>query len=149
MDPKRDKIVRIIPTEIGKDEKGRTLFTRQWQADKASRYFGFDVSVENLKPLLAKARVKLEKVSFQEEGDLLIYGYAGRPLLMLCRKDGLFYSPASEVETYGEGAVQHQAHIFLNLLKANGMTKATQGKALHSLSVRQVLGKLKSYGSGT
>jgi len=42
---------------------------------KAGRFFGANVSVEKLKPLLEKAKVKLEKVTLKEEGDFLVYGY--------------------------------------------------------------------------
>ena len=141
------KVVRIVPIEIERDNKRKIVFTRQWQTDKAGRFFGVNVSVEKLKPLLAKVKVKLEKVTLKEDGDFLVYGYSGKPLIELNRKDGQFYSSASEFEAYGKEAVSQQAHIVLNLLKANGFSNATTGKPVYPSSARQVLGKLRTYQS--
>ncbi len=139
--------VRIIPTETKRDTRGNVLFVREWETDKSARFFSANISSEKLKSLLAKARVKLEKVNLAEEGDFMIYGYAGKPSVKLNRRDGQFYSLASEMETFGKELVQQQAHIVLNLLKISGLSNALEGKPVYASSARQVLGKLRTYQS--
>jgi hypothetical protein len=143
------KLVRILPVETQTDPKDKTgqkiLMQRHWQADKSGRFFAANLSPTQLKPALAKGRVKLENLSLQEEGDLLIYRYKGRPLIVLNRKDGLFYSLPLELSQFGQSAVEHQAHIVLDLLKQSGLSNASVGRGVHSASAREVLSNLRSY----
>jgi hypothetical protein len=143
------KLVRILPVETQTDPKDKTgqriLMQRHWQADKMGRFFAANLSPTQLKPALVKARVKLEKLSLKEDGDCLVYQYKGRPLIMLNRKDGLFYSLPSELTQFGQAAVEHQAHIVLELLKQNGLSNATAGRAVQMSSDRAVLSQLRSY----
>jgi hypothetical protein len=139
--------VRIIPTETKRETKGNVLYIREWEADKSARFFSAIISSEKLKSIFAKARVKLEKVTLGEEGDFVVYGYAGKPSVKLNRRDGQFYSLTSEIETFGKELVQQQAHIVLNLLKTNGLSNALEGKPVYVSSARQVLGKLRTYQS--
>jgi hypothetical protein len=137
--------VRIIPVETDRNEKEKKLTQRHWQPDKFGRFIPATLSIGQLKPILVKERVKLENLSLKEEGDSIIYKYKGRPLLKLNRGDGQFYSLPSEIGEYGEESVQHQAHIVMNMLKTNGLTKAAIGKPVFTSSARQLLGQLKSY----
>ncbi len=143
------RLTRFVPMETDsnyKDKYGKKmLMQRLWQPDKAGRYFLSSLSSEKLKPILAKARVKLENLLLKDEGDFIAYMYKGRPLIKLNLKDGQFYAPASEFEVYGKEAVQQQAHIVLDVLKQNGFSNAVIGKPVFPASARQVLGKLKTY----
>lgn len=133
---------------MAKDEKGNPLYTRQWESNKSGRFFSATVTTQKLTLLLEKAKVKMPKVTLREEGTCLIYGYEAKPTLWLNRANGQFYALASEAESFGEAAVQHQAHIVLNLLKTGGFSNAILCKAVYSSSARQVLGKLRTYQSG-
>jgi hypothetical protein len=139
--------IRIIPTETKRDDKGKTLFVREWQTDKSARFFAASVSSDKLKVILGKARIKLEKMTLREEGEFLVYTYAGKPSVKLNRRDGQFYSSASEIEACGKDAVQQQAHIVLNLLKTNSLSNAIEGKPVCAPSARRVLDNLKTYHS--
>jgi hypothetical protein len=139
------KLVRVVPVETYRNEKERRLVQRQWQQDKFGRFFPVTLSIDQLKPILVKARVKMEKLSLKEEDDSIVYHYKGRPMLKLNRKDGQFYSLPSEIEEYGEEAVQHQAHIVLDMLKTSGLSKAGTGKSVVTSSARQILGQLRTY----
>ena len=143
------KLVRIVPVETETDPKDKSgekiLMQRQWQADKFGRFFPTSLSAEQIKKILAKTRVKMENLSLKEETDFIVYKYKGRPQINLNKKDGLFYTPYSEIEVYGLVAVQHQAHIVIEILKTHGTSTAVMGTPVHPTSVRQVLGKLKTY----
>jgi hypothetical protein len=147
--PNHTKLGRIVPVELIVENEGksgeRKVAHRQWQPDRSGRYFPATLSAEKLKPLLAKARVKLENVLLKDEGESIVYRYKGRPLIRLNVKDGQFYAPASEIEEQGRDSVQHQAHIVLDVLKKSGFSNAAMGKQVFQSSARQVLGQLKTY----
>jgi hypothetical protein len=143
------KSIRIIPAEIETDPKDKSgkkiLMQRQWQADKFGRFFLANVSAEEIRKILGKTQVKVENLFLKDEGDSVVYKYKGRPMIKLNKKDGLVYSPTSEIEAHGKEAVQHQAHIVLNMLKKYGFSNATMGKPVCSSSARNLLGNLKTY----
>ncbi len=143
------KVTRIVPIQLDLEDKGKSgekrASYRQWQPDRSGRYFPASLSAEKLKPILAKAKVKVENVWLKDEGDFIIYKYKGRPLIQLYLKDGQFYSPASEIEEHGRNLVQHQAHIVVDVLKKSGLSNAAIGKQVFQSSARQVLSKLKTY----
>jgi len=153
MNKENSKLFKIFPVETDRnheDKSGeKSVIQRNWQSDKSGRYFAANLSVTELKLALAKERVKLEKVALKEEGDFIIYRYKDRPLIKLNRKDGQFYSLASEVEQHGKESVQHQAHIVLNVLKLNGLSNAAIGKPVFPSSARHILSQLKTYKQGT
>ncbi len=146
---KTGNCVRIAPVETDhnhKDKFGKKrVMTRQWRPDKFGRFFSASLSVVQLKPILEKAKVKLENLSLKDEGDCIVYQYKGRPLIELNRKNGQFYSLASEIKEFGKEAVQQQAHIVLNILKEYGLSGATRGREVFATSVRQLLGRLETY----
>ena len=147
------KLSKILPVETDRtheDKSGeKSVVKRSWQSDKSGRFFAANLSVAQLKSALAKERVKIEKVDVKEEGDFIVYRYKDRPLIKLNRKDGQFYSLASEFEQHGKESIQHQTHIVLNVLKINGLSNATIGKPVFSSSARQVLSRLKTYKQNT
>jgi hypothetical protein len=148
--PENDsRLTRFVPMETDinyRDKFGKKmLMQRLWQPDKTGRYFQPNLTSEKLKPVLAKARVKLENLELKDEGDFIVYSYKTRPLIKLNLKEGQFYSPFSECETYGKEAVQHQAHIVMDILKTNGLSNAVIGKPTFPSSARNVLSKLKTY----
>jgi hypothetical protein len=61
---KESVLVRILPVETNitqPDKFGKKgLMHRPWQTDKSGRFFPSNLTAEGLKPILAKARVKLE-----------------------------------------------------------------------------------------
>jgi hypothetical protein len=143
------RLVRFVPVETDSDYRDksgkRLLMQRQWQADKAGRFFSAGLSAGKLKPFLAKARVKLENLELSDEGECIVYRYKSRPLIKLNVKEGQFYSPVAEVEAFGKEAVQQQGHMVLAVLKTNGLSQAVIGKPAVASSARQVLGNLKTY----
>jgi hypothetical protein len=144
--PKKELgFVRIVPVETDRNDKEKKLMQKHWQPDKFGRFFPETLTIEQLKPILVKERVKMENLSLKEEGDSIIYRYKGRPLLRLNRADGQFYSLPSEIKEYGEESVNHQAHIVMDMLKTSGLSKAATGKSVVTSSARQLLGQLKSY----
>ena len=126
------KLVRILPVETNDNREGKVgekrVIHREWQPDRSGRYFPANLTAEKLKPILAKARVKVENVLLKDEGEFIVYRYKGRSLIRLNLKDGQFYSPASEIEECGRDSVQHQAHIVLDVLKKSGFSNATIGR---------------------
>jgi hypothetical protein len=140
-----NKIVKVVPVETERNDKEKKFVKRQWQPDKFGRFFPVNLSIEQMKPVLIQARVKMEKLSLKNEEDSIVYHYKGRPMLRLNLKDGQFYSLTSEIEEYGEEAVQHQAHIIMDMLKTSGLSKAGTGKSVVTSSARQVLGQLRTY----
>lgn len=141
--------VRITPVETDQNHKDKfgkkTPVTRQWQPDKTGRFFRTNLSIVQLKPVLEKAKVKLENLLLKEEGDVIVYRYKSRPLIELNVKNGQFYSLASEIDAYGKEAVQHQAHMVLDILKQSGFSGAMKGREVYPSSARQLLGQLKTY----
>jgi hypothetical protein len=150
VEEKVNRLVRISPVETDrthKDKDGKLqTMQRLWMPDRSGRYFPPGLSVDQLKQILSKTRVKVENVLLKAEGDFIIYQYQGRPLIRLNLKDGQFYSPISVVEEHGKDLVQQQAHIVLDKLKETKLSNATMGKASSSSSARQILNKLKTYG---
>ncbi len=150
---KTSSLVRITPVETDpnhKDKFGKKRpMTRQWQPDKTGRFFPANLSVAQLKPILEKAKVKLENVLLKDEGDFIVYRYKGRPLIELNVKNGQFYSLASEIDEYGREAVQQQAHIVLDVLKTYGFSGAMRGREVFASSARQLLGRLETYKQGS
>lgn len=146
---KTSSLVRITPVETDQNHKDKfgkkTPVTRQWQPDKTGRFFRTNLSTGQLKPILEKAKVKLENLLLKEEGDFIVYRYKSRPLIELNVKNGQFYSLASEIEAYGREAVQHQAHMVLDILKQSGFSGAMKGREVYPSSARQLLGQLKTY----
>ena len=138
-------LVKIVPVETDRNDKAKKLMRRHWQPDKFGRFFPATLSIEQLKPVLIKERVKLENLFLKEEGDSIVYRYKGRPLLRLNRVDGQFYSLPSEIEEYGEESVNHQAHMVMDMLKSSGLSKVVTGKPVFTSSARQLLGQLKTY----
>jgi hypothetical protein len=143
------KLVRILPVETNENHEDKSgekrVIHREWQPGRSGRYFPANLSAEKLKPILAKARVKVENVLLKDEGEFIVYRYKGRPLIRLNLKDGQFYSPVSEIEECGRDSVQHQAHIVLDVLKKSGFSNASMGRQVFQSSTRQVLSKLKTY----
>ena len=140
-----DKVVRILPVETERNDKEKKVAQMHWQPDKFGKFFPDTLTIEQMKPILVKARVKMENLSINKENDFIVYHYKSRPLLKLNLKDGQFYSLESQIEQFGEESVQHQAHILLDMLKTAGLTKASTGKSMSASSARQTLGQLKSY----
>jgi hypothetical protein len=143
------KTVKIIPIETDREYKDvsgeKRLMQRQWQPDKFGRFFPANLTPEQIKPVLFKARVKIENLRLEKEADFIVYQYKGRPLLKLNLKDGSFYAPSSEIEEHTKEAVQQQAHMLLENLKKAGLSGAVIGKPIFPSSARQVLGHLKTY----
>jgi hypothetical protein len=138
---------RILPVQTEKNEKEKRLLQRRWQADRHGRFFPIDLSAGQLKKALENSRVKLQNFNLHENEEYLIYKYKDRPTLILNRKDGQFYSPNSEIKLYGQTSVQNQAHLIIHVLKKSMLTSAKIEKASSISSAKQVLGKLKTYGS--
>ena len=143
------KLVRIVPVETDREHKDasgeKRLAQRHWQPDRFGRFFPSTLTVEQIKPVLSQARVKMENLVLQKQGDFIIYQYKGRPKIELNLKDGLFYAHSSEIEVFTREAVEHQAHMLLDNLKKAGLSGAVVGKTVFGTSARQVLGHLKSY----
>jgi len=148
-EPKDGSLVRIVPVETDKDCKDKSgekkQMNRHWQADKLGRFFAANLTSQQLKPSLVKARVKMENLLLKDEGDFIVYMYKGRPMIKLNVKEGQFYAPASVVEEFGKEAVQHQAHIVLDILKTNRLSNALRGKETYQSNARQLLSHLKTY----
>jgi len=146
---KTSSLVRIAPVETDlnhKDKFGKKrLMTRRWQPDKTGRFFPANLSTTQLKPILEKAKVKVENLLLKDEGDFIVYRYKGRPLIELNVKNGQFYSLAGEIEEYGKEAVQQQAHIVLDILRQYGFSGAVREREVFPSSARQLLGQLKTY----
>ncbi len=146
---KISKLVRIVPIQTERDHKNssgdKRLMQRQWQPDKFGRYFPSTLTIEQIKPVLTKARVKMENLTLCKDLESIIYHYKGRPEIKLNLKDGQFYTPSSEIENYGKEAVQQQAHMLLENLKQANLSGAVIGKPNFPASARQVLGQLKTY----
>ncbi len=144
-----ERLVRVLPVETDREHREasgeKRPMQRHWHPDKFGRFFPNTLTVEQIRPVLVAARVKMEKLTLQREGDLIIYHYKDRPLLKLHLKDGQFYAPNTEIAQHGEEAVQHQAHIVLDNLKKAGITGAVIGKPVYPASARHVLGQLKTY----
>jgi hypothetical protein len=144
-----EKLVRVFPAETQfdpKDKSGRkVLMQRCWEADKFGRFFPSTLTTQQLLDAVAKTKVKLPNLEILEESDFIVYQYKGRPLISLNRKDGQFCCAASDIEEFGREAVQHQAHIVVNILKTHGLSGAVIGKPVYSSSARNVLGGLKTY----
>ena len=126
----------------GKQQLERKL---QWQPDKTERFFPANLSTTQLKPILEKAKVKVEHLLLKDAGDFIVYRCKGRPLIALSVKNGQFNSLAGEIEEYGKEAVQQQAHIVLDILKQFGFSGAVRGREVFPSSARQLLGQLKTY----
>jgi hypothetical protein len=143
------KLVRIVPVETNREHKDalgeKKVMQREWQPDKFGRFFPDNLAIEKIKPVLVKARVKMEFLFLQKDGDFLVYQYKGRPLIKLNLKDGHFYAPAAEIEEFTREGVQQQAHMLLDNLKKANLTGAVIGKPVYPSSARQVLGQLKTY----
>jgi len=143
------KLVRIVPIETDrqhKDSSGeKRLMQRHWQPDRFGRFFPDTLKVEQIKTVLVQARVRMENLFLQKQGDFIIYQYKGRPQLRLNLGDGLFYALSSDVETYGQESVEQQAHMLLLNLKNGGLSYAVIGRTVYGSSVREVLGHLKTY----
>jgi hypothetical protein len=143
------KLVRIVPVETDREHKDalgeKRLAQRHWHPDKFGRFFLSSLKVEQIKPVLVQARVKMENLFLQRQGDFIVYQYKGRPQIQLNLKDGLFYAPSSEIEMFSREAVEQQAHILLDNLKKAGLSEAVIGKTVFGSSARQVLGHLKTY----
>ncbi len=146
---KDGSLVRIVPVETDKgckDKSGeKKQMSRHWQADKLGRFFTANLTSQQLKPGLIKARVKMENLLLKDENGFIVYMYKGRPMIKLNVKEGQFYAPASVVEEFGKEAVQHQAHIILDILKTNGLSNAQRGKETYRSNARQLLSHLKTY----
>ncbi len=80
--------------------------------------------------------MKLANLILQDEGDLIVYQYKGRPLIQLNVKDGRFYTPASEIEAHGREAAQQQARIVLGILKKNGFSNTKREKTAVQANAR-------------
>ena len=145
----QDSLVKVIPVETEKEYRDKfgkkTQMNRHWQSEKSGRFFAANLKAEQLKPGLIKARVKLENLLLNDEGDFISYMYKSRPMIKLNVKEGQFYTPASAIEEFGKEAVQHQAHIILDILKNNGLSNAQRGKEMLQSNARQTLSNLKSY----
>lgn len=143
------KTVKITPIETNREFKDvsgeKRQMQRQWQPDKFGRFFPANLTPEQIKPVLVKARVKIENLRLEKEADFIVYQYKGRPLLKLNLKDGSFYTLSSEIEEHTQEAVQQQAHMLLENLKKAGLSGAVIGKPTFPSSARQVLGHLKTY----
>jgi hypothetical protein len=142
-------LIRITPVETDTNKENKSgkeqLTHMHWNSDGQGRYFPPNLSAEQLKPVLTKARVKLENVTLKDEEDYLTYRYKGRPLLKLNRKDGQFYSPHSEIQEFGKENVEHQAHMVLDIIKKAELSNATRGKTNTVSSARQILSNLRTY----
>ena len=142
-------LVRILPMEVNitrTDKFGKKGLThRSWQTDKTGRFFPSNLTAEGLKPVLAKARVKVENLLLQDDGDFIVYQYKGRPRIMLNLKNGQFYSLSSVIEEFTKDSVQQQAHIVLDILKKYEVSNAVRGKTIFPSSARQLFSKLKTY----
>ncbi|NLE05348.1 MAG: hypothetical protein GX638_11195 [Crenarchaeota archaeon] len=66
-------------------------------------------------------------------------------MIKLGIKDGQFYTFASIIGLFGKEAVEHQAHIILDILKTNKLSNAQRGKETYQTNARQTLNQLKSY----
>jgi len=143
------KLVRIVPVETDREHKDasgeKRLAQRHWQPDRFGRFFPATLTLEQIKPVLEQARVKMENLHLQKQGDVIMYHYKGRPQIALNLKDGLFYAPSSQIDQYSREAVEHQAHMLLFNLKNAGLSGAIIGKMVFGSSARQVLGHLKTY----
>jgi len=143
------RLTKIIPVETDReyrDESGeKRPMQRQWQPDKFGRFFPANLSMEQIKPVLVKARVKMENVMLERHDDLIVYQYKGKPSIRLNLADGGFYASLSQIEEHSKEAVQQQAHILLENLKKAGLSSAVIGKPVFASSARQVLGQLKTY----
>ncbi len=150
---KGDVLVRVVPVEIDKESRGKAgekrQMSRHWQADKMGRFFVANLTSQQLKPGIVKARVKMDNLLLKDEGNYIVYMYKGRPMIKLNVKDGQFYAPTSVVEQFGKEAVQHQAHIILDILKTNGLSHAIRGKETFQSNARQLLSQLKTYNKET
>jgi hypothetical protein len=142
-------LVKISPIETDKEYKDKfgekKQMSRHWQLDKAGRFFAANLTAQQLKPALAKARVKLENLLLKDEGDFIVYMYKSRPLIKLNVKEGQFYAPISTMAEFDKEDVQQQAHIVLEILKNNGLSNALRGKENLQSNARQLLSKLKTY----
>jgi len=142
-------LVRIVPVETDRehrDSSGEKRFMqRHWQPDRFGRFFPNSLTVEQIKPVLVQARVKVENLFLQKQSDFIVYQYKGRPQVRLNLKDGLFYAPSSDVKIYGRDSVERQAHILLTNLKKGGLSLASIGKTVYGSSAREVLGHLRTY----
>ncbi len=143
------KAVKIYPAEVEFDPKDKAhrkvLAIHNWTADKFGHFFPATLTQKQLLDVISKTALKLPNLTLKEESGFLSYHYKGRPILMLNLKEGQFYSPASEVEAYGKEAVQHQAHIVVDMLKHAGLSTAVKGKEVAQANTRQLLSHLKSY----
>jgi hypothetical protein len=146
---KDGSLVRIVPIEVDKESKDKLgekrVMNRHWQADKLGRFFVTNLNLQQLKTSLIKARVKMENLLLKEENGVIVYMYKGRPMIRLNIKEGQFYTSAATVEEFGKEAVQHQAHIVLDILKTNGLSHAQRGKETFQSNARQLLSHLKTY----
>jgi hypothetical protein len=144
-----DKLVRIYPSEVQFDPKDKlnrkVISEKRWETDKFGRFFNSPISIMQIYDVVAKTKVKLQNLVLSEKGDLIVYQYKGRPMISLNRTDGQFYAAASDIELVGKSAVEHQAHIILEILKTHGLSAAVIGKSVHSPSARNLLGNLKTY----
>ncbi|MGF3522004.1 MAG: hypothetical protein ACQXXJ_02780 [Candidatus Bathyarchaeia archaeon] len=144
-----ESFARILPLEVISDSSGKTggkrALTRQWQADKSGRFFSTNLSGEQLKTALTKAKVKLENVSLNSEAGFICYHYKGKPLIKLNLNNGQFYALKSEIDLFGKEAVQNQANILLNVLKQNGFSTATKRPAFSGANSKQTLKQLETY----
>jgi hypothetical protein len=143
------KLVRIVPVETDREHKDalgeKRLTQRHWHPDRFGRFFPSNLTVEQIRPVLAQARVRMENLFLQKQGDFIVYQYKSRPQIRLNLKDGLFYAPSSEIGVYTREAVEQQAHMLLDNLKKAGLSGAVIGKTVFGSSARQVLGHLKTY----
>jgi len=148
-----EKLVKINPVETDREHRDtsgkKRPMQRQWQPDRFGRFFPNSLTAKQIKPVLAKARVKMENLTLNKDDNLIVYQYKGRPLIKLNLKDGHFYAPASEIAQHGQEAVQQQAHLLLDNLKKKGLTGAVIGKPVFPTSARQVLRQLKTYNEPT
>jgi hypothetical protein len=144
-----DKVVRVYPTEVKfdpKDKSGRKVLSeRCWETDKFGRFFASKLTAKQLYDVVTKTRIKLPNLALFEEGDLIMYQYKGRPMIRLSRGDGQFYAAASEIELFGKPAVEHQAHMVLEMLKTHSLSDSSMGKPVHLTSARNMLSNLKTY----
>ncbi len=144
-----DKTVRIYPVEVEFDPKDKTgrkvLSTHSWTADKFGRFFPSTLTQNQLLDVISKTKLKLPNLTLKNEGECIFYQYKGRPLLKLNLKEGQFYASAAEVDRYGKEAVQHQAHIVVDMLKHASLSGAVKGKEVAQANTRQLLNHLKSY----
>jgi hypothetical protein len=146
---KLNKLIRIAPIQTDREHRDsagvKKVMQRHWQPDKFGRYFPATLTTEQIKPILTKARVKMENLHICNDSDSITYHYKGRPEIRLNLKDGQFYAHSSDIEAQGKEAVQQQAHMLLENLKQANLSGAVIGKPNFPPSARQVLDQLKTY----